>query len=266
MSLLFERDSLLLGSDLAGLLPSKSLFVLPSAIKRPSFTRESITWRTVGNEVEVSVALVNNSDEPTASDTLNIEAAAFGAFIPNHPVARIAVGSLEPGEEWTATARLPVADLPAPAVRLPSFHMRRLFKNLTQHLNFGKVNGWVDSTRALDWIGNFNVYFDTDPEDAIERHVAFGLKVAKGSVIMALFCVDAEQFDAKAVSSSDNWEPELALSRSSAYLFVKTPDKAGETSNIRAEVTRLPDKATVFVEFEFETVEGWGESVGCVAV
>ena len=265
MSLLFERESLFLGSDPTGLLRLDDGFELNRPTNRPSFTRESITWRTVGNEVELSVALVNDSDEPTAADTLIIEAAGFGAFIPNQPAARIAVGSLEPGEEWTATALVPMADLPAP-VRFPPMHMRRLFATLSRNLNLGKVDGWIDSERAMHWIGNFNVYFDRAPEDAVERHVAFGLKVPQRNVIVAMFCVEAPQFDAVVASSSDGWESELVNNFSSAYLFVKTPDKSGEKAKISAEVTRLPDQTTVSVEFEFETVEDWGESVGCVAV
>ena len=66
-------------------------------------TPTSISWRSVGGEVQISVEVINDSSEQTAPDTLVIEAAAFGAFVPTVPIARIAVDALDPGERREIT-------------------------------------------------------------------------------------------------------------------------------------------------------------------
>lgn len=248
MALLLVRESLRLKGNL------------------PSFDRESITWRSVGQEVELSILLKNDSFERTEADTLVIEAAAFGAFIPTEPVVRIAVGAMDPGEERTFTTRIPMGDLPRTDYLPPSSRQLRMLREFVESRGADAAKGWITAETGLHWIGNFNVYFDRDPEQAVERHVAFGLKVPKSCVVVGMFFIDALEVDAKASSTSADWKVEVNARYRTGNLFVKSPDRAGERAHVGAEITRLQDRATVLVEFEFETTEGWGDTVGCVPV
>src|SRR5262245_64929803 len=72
-------------------------------LRRTTAMPKSISWRSVGEMVHISVEVINDSSEQTVSDTLVIEAAAFGAFVPTVPVARIAVDALDPGEQREVT-------------------------------------------------------------------------------------------------------------------------------------------------------------------
>jgi hypothetical protein len=49
-------------------------------------------------------------------------------------------------------------------------------------------------------------------------------------------------------------------------MTVNAPSELGSRTKACVVVTRLRDSKAVPVEFEFETVDGWGESVGCVRV
>src|SRR5262249_23917500 len=138
----------------------------------------SISWRSVGEMVHMSVEMINDSSEQTVPDTLVMEAAAFGAFVPTVPVARIAVALLDPGEQREVTTTVSRELLNSPTQvgspdTTPDF--------LPRILNFLVENP------ASHWIGNLNVYFDKASDCAVERHCAFDLKVPAGNGMVATF-------------------------------------------------------------------------------
>ena len=221
-----------------------------------TLSRESISWRTAGEMVEVAIEVLNDSDDFTAADRLIIEAAPFGAFVPNVPIAHVAVGSLDPGERRKVSARFPRAFLDRLA-GVPS--------GLGGFLD--AIHALMDPKNHVHWIGNLNVYLESDPKGAVERHCAFGLKVPAGSRLAAMFqIIDGLDCTFETVSSSERWTAEILCPGPTALLAVQTPDEAGEQAQITVEVKRVRDRHVVPVEFEFETVDGWGESVGCVQV
>jgi len=223
-------------------------------------TPTSISWRSVGGEVQISVEVINDSSEQTAPDTLVIEAAAFGAFVPTVPIARIAVDALDPGERREITTTV----------------SRTLLDSTTQDASSEATvdrineifNSFLQASAASQWIGNLNVYFDTAADKAVERHCAFDLKVRTGTTIVAAFIVREEGCTFRTRCSDDAWSAEILAMRSSgaAQLFVRTPGDPGKTARVTVDVTRTLDGKVVPVEFEFETVSGCGETLGCIDV
>jgi hypothetical protein len=224
-----------------------------------SISRESISWTANAETVVVSIELTNNSSEATVPDTLVIEAAPFGAFVPNVPVTSIAVGSMDPGERRTLTTSVPRDLLDRLSTSQPWGGGVGPFKDA--------VNALIGGDSLTHWIGNLNVYFQSDPERAVERHCAFNLKVPAGSRVASMFIVkDASDCVFKARSSSDLWRAEVMGTMRHAIMAVQTPDEVGAHSFVTIDVIRTVDGKVVPVEFEFETVAGWGQSVGCVKV
>src|SRR5262245_2206131 len=82
---------------------SMTLLECERTLRRATAMPTSSSWRSVGEMVHISVEVINDSSEQTVPDTLVIEAAAFGAFVPTVPVARIAVDALDPGEQREVT-------------------------------------------------------------------------------------------------------------------------------------------------------------------
>ena len=110
------------------------------------------------------------------------------------------------------------------------------------------------------------MYFESAPEHAFERHRAFNLKVPAGAMVMGMFMVrDVHACDWEVRCSNEGWTAEIA-DNVLGNLAVQTPCWVGEKATIEVIAIRLSDRKSVHVEFEFETVEGWGESAGCVAV
>ena len=234
------------------------LLEAPVTRSLPTFSRESITWKSDGNDVLVCIELYNDSREPSAPDMLIVEAAPFGAFVPNVPVTQVAVGSLDPGERRTITAPIPRAFLDRLAkAGLPDSLIKF-------HEAFTAL---MSGDNHIHWIGNLNVYFYTDPEYSVERHCAFNLRVPAGSVIASMFAIkDADECTFEVFSREEGWSGEILSGAPHALLAVKTPDMPGMRSNVNVYVTRTSDGKIVPVEFEFETVDGWGEALGCVRV
>ena len=219
------------------------------AVPRP----RSIAWRAVGEMVQISVEVINESSERTAPDVLVIEAAAFGAFVPNVPVTRIAVGALDPGEEREVTTTVPRSALDAVTGRRASAALR----------GYRAVLRAVDGTH---WIGNLNVYFDRASAEAVERHCAFGLEVPAGEVVSAMFDVGESGCTCRARCSDPAWSAELCGLPGHVVVRVRTPRDAGRRAHVAVDVTRTLDGKVVTVEFEFETVSGPGQRLGCIAV
>src|SRR5262245_13093944 len=160
----------------------------------------SISWRSVGGMVQISVEVINDSSEQTAPGTLVIEAAAFGAFVPTVPVARIAVDALDPGERREITTTV----------------SRTLLDSTTQDASSQATvvsveifNFFFQGSAASRWIGNLNVYFDTASDKAVERHCAFDLKVPTGTTIVAAFMVRDDRCTFRTRCSDDDWSAEV---------------------------------------------------------
>ena len=223
----------------------------------PTIRRESISWRTEGAMVYIDIELANNSWEQTTEDTLVIEAAPFGAFIPNVPITSIAVGSLDPGERRieTIAVRRDVLD-----------RFNQPMQNLAQRL-VQRFDVQIDPAAHVHWIGNLNVYFESQADRAVERHCAFNLRVPCGSKVVAMFMIqDALDLTFDVFASDDEWTGEVTNDWSFALLLVDAPNEAGKRAHVTVDVKRNSDGKIVPVEFDFETVEGWGETLGCVRV
>lgn len=232
--------------------------VLDRSLRFPSIAREHIYWQTLDiGIVEISIELVNHSEEPTTEDTLIIEAAPLGAFVPNRPLTRVAVGSLDPGERRSVSVFVSRDALQGASLAAPPIDRTVLPKS---------IGAILDATKAMHWIGNLNVYFDREPKNAVERHCAFNLKVPAGNQIAAMFML-MDECDLEAHCSSSEWSArtEMVFGHS-GLLVVDTPAAKDKNSEVRIAATRRRDGATVPIEFQFETVEGWGEAVGCVRV
>jgi hypothetical protein len=216
----------------------------------------TISWRSVGEMVQIKVEVINDSSEQTVPDTLVIEAAPFGAFVPNVPIARIAVDALDPGEQREITTTV----------------SRSLLDSIAQSDSSGtrldNISKVLQAMAGSHWIGNLNVYFDTASDHAVERHCAFDLKVPMGAAIIATFNVRADGCTFRTRCSHEAWHAEVVRMRlrGFAHLLVRTPDDRGKRAHVTVDVTRTLDGKVVPVEFEFETVDGRGETVGCVDV
>jgi hypothetical protein len=232
--------------------------VLNRGLHFPSIARQYIQWQTLDiGIVEISIELVNSTDEPTSDGMLMIEAAPLGAFVPHRPLTRVAVGSLEPGERRSMSVFVSRDALNGASPAMPPIDRTSLPKS---------IGAILDATKSMHWIGNLNVYFDRDPKDSVERHCAFNLKVPAGNQVAAMFML-MEDCTLETKCSSPDWaaRAEKVIGHS-ALLVVDTPSTKGKTSEVRVDAVRIRDGVTVPVEFEFETVEGWGEAVGCVRV
>ena len=206
--------------------------------------------------VEISIEVINDSSRRTAPDTLVIEAAAFGAFVPNVPVARTAVGALDPGEERRIMTTVSQVTLDR-ATRRPS--RRRVLSD---------IQDCMKAREGSHWIGNLNVYFEMAPERAVERHCAFDLKVPAGKLVSAMLIVEEDACTLHTRCSDETWSvrvlPNVTLR--AAFLYVQAPDDPGKRACVTVDVTRTRDGKVVPVEFEFQTVSGQGETLGCIKV
>lgn len=221
----------------------------------PSLRAEKISWRIAGAFLEVQIDLDNPSSEPTEPAPLVIEVAAFGAFVPFKPGARITVPGLDPWEERRVTAMIPAEKLEGLlAPRLS--RDRRIMATLRAILNAGR------------WAGNLNVYFDKAPEETVELHRALDLKVQAGEKIMFGFCVGEVGAVSMNVQSSDPaWRAEVRSPGSAVgMLHVTAPAQVASRATIEVLVTRVSDGKTVPVVFGMETVSGEGETLGCIRV
>ena len=231
--------------------------VLDRTLRFPSIAREHIYWQTLDiGIVEISIELVNHTDEPTSEDMLIIEAAPLGAFVPNFPLTRVAVGSLDPGERRSVSVFVSRDALGGATPAMPRIDLS----------GFPSVGAILDSTKATHWVGNLNVYFDRDPSHSVERHCAFNLKVPAGNQVAAMFML-LDESNLETICSNPEWtaRTEIVIGHS-GLLVIDTPTTKESRSDVTVHAVRRRDGAVVPIEFQFETVEGWGEAVGCVRV
>jgi hypothetical protein len=117
----------------------------------------------------------------------------------------------------------------------------------------------MDLLRHAEWAGNLNVYFDRQPERAVEVHRALGLKVRAGRPVALMVDLPQDRADYRVEVriSSPGWTAEVAgLAGAFHFLVVSPPALAGVQAGVTVEATRIRDSRTVPVEFAFETVEG----------
>ena len=209
----------------------------------PTITREGIRWRALGPILEISIDLHNDSDMPVEGGQLVIEVAAFGAFVPFEPLTRNAVSGFAPRERRTVTTIVPIDRVPRPQFQK-------------------SMRSW--------WAGNLNVYFDRCPENAVEVHRALDLRVgARTRTHFMFFLLSPGACSGELRISNPAWSAEiLALGsggdRGAAFLLVESPDPIGDRARTEAIFTRESDGKVVTVEFEFVTVKGAGDTLGCV--
>jgi hypothetical protein len=236
-----------------------SMFATTAQDVLPALRAKDLTWQVRGAFLEVAIEMTNPSSEPTVPDDLVIEAAAFGAFVPTVPVARVAVSSMEPNERRRVTAQIPMAVIQQSS----ALGIDRAIGYPAEFLRLSKI---MSSTH---WAGNLNVYFDRAPQDAVEAHRAFGLEVPAGQVISLGFAVEPGATYRIDVAASDpDWrvQSEWLTGLFFAIVIVTPPDAVGARSEVEASVTRTSDGRKVPVTFSFVTVAGQGQSLGCVKV
>jgi hypothetical protein len=220
----------------------------------PRLRAEDIAWRLVGPFLEIRIDVTNPSSESTEEAQLVIETAEFGAFVPFKPGARVTVPELGPEERHHVIARIPLAQIATPV-------------EATKEPSVGK--SWLAQYRSLmtvsQWAGNLNIYFDTTPEQAIELHRALGLKVRAGRKAQFMLIVDScEEYSIETRSSDPQWKTECRPSIGFGALYVVPPAQPGARATVEVLVTRVADGKTVPVVFDLETVDGEGQTLGCI--
>jgi hypothetical protein len=232
-----------------------SLLVSPSRLLVPAFTRESISWRTVSpGIVEIAVDLENPGPEPTPPGDLVVETATLGAFVPSRPVARIALGSLEPGRRRTVTTRVERRLLEAPPA-MP----RGIGDAMTRALRAGGLSvtpEMVDLLNRVEWAGNLHVYFDRQAARAVEVHRALDLRVRAGRPVAIMVDVptDRNRYETELRVSDPEWQAQVLDLFGMATVIVEPGPTVGSRVQVTLEVTRRKDGRTVPVEFSLESV------------
>lgn len=229
----------------------------------PTFEACGISWRTVApGVVEIAVELVNPHDECTEASDLVIAAAPLGAFVPFKPVTRVTAPALQPGERRRVATRVSVSvleDSPEPMVAKiwePNGVIIQWIAAMWG-IEPGELGKWMGSS---EWLGNLDVHLEAAPGRHVEVHRALGIHVQAGRAAMMWMLV-GEDASAKATSSDPLWGTEVRCMSGSAILKVQAPAEPGRRTRVVVEFTRAADGKVVPVEFEFETVEGPGDSV-----
>jgi len=244
---------------------ARSLVEGPSAASSPrtgraSLTRERITWRTIGSEVEILIDLVNEESEATEPGTLVIEAAPLGAFVPGRLVAKVPVGAIAAG------GFLRVARSVA-RTALPASDLRRIAMDGGFGPNFPPDG--LDLITTTQWAGNLNVWFESAPEQAVEVHRALDLKVAAGRyTAVGVYAPDSRAgFHVDVECMGAGWMAEVVHppGRGVAVVAVGTP-VAGRRAVVNLWVTRVSDNRHVLVELACQSIDGPSDHLGCVRV
>lgn len=238
-----------------------------SRLLLPTITRESISWRTVSpGIVEIAIDLENPGSEPTSPGDLVVETAALGAFVPFRPVTRIALGSLEPGGRRRITKRVDRSELPPPPVMPPGFGAM-----LAQVARQGGIDlkpEVLDLVARSQWAGNLNVYFDAQPDRAVEVHRAFDLRVRTGQpvALMVMLPADRSEFEFHLRASDPEWKVQVVDLFGMDTVIIQPAPTIGSRAEVTIEVIRKADGRAVPVDLSLETVAGDGTTLGCVGV
>jgi len=237
----------------------------------PRIRPQDISWRLRPGYLLVQVDLYNPTSERTEDATLVIEAAPFGAFVPFEPGSRIPVTGLSPGEKRRVTAMIPASQLPVSGPVRSGLPERPLTHGdlILRYRTLLEVERVRLTARSAghSWGGNLNVYLDTAPQEAVEVHRAMDLKVEAGQTVHFVFLLDPrEEYTITARVSDPAWAVDVrpAQAPGMAEMLVTTPGEIGARGGAEVLVARTSDGKTVPVEFGFQTVEGEGETLGCV--
>lgn len=255
---------------------------------------DSIHWRTIADGmVAISFEVENPFEEAIDPETYHIEAAAFGAFIPNVPIAKVAVGALDPGERRevvTTVLRSTLDDAAAKSLELlskmpstddfPSKSRPRALRTfrMTPEVPFQRgIRRSTAAPGALQWTGNLNIYPERNPADAKEAHWAFDHRVQAGSTGLIKLCVinpssyERLARELHAWSSSDDWSCQLysvgLLGNNWSWILgVVAPNEVGRRAIIYLDVRRADNGKFTTINFEFETIAGESDDFGCVSI
>lgn len=241
--------------------------IRPPSLLAPVFTRSSIRWRSVAKGVvEIEIDLENPESEPTSPGDLIIETAGLGAFVPFRPVTRVALGSLEPGERRQVRTRVRRESLAVP-IAMPSI-FGTLMAEVLRHSHQKVQPELIDLMSRSEWAGNLNVYFDRMPASAVEVHRALDLRVRAGTPVAIMVVVpdDREAFDIDIRVSDAGWRANHSEGFvPMSFVVIQPPPGAGLRGSVTIDVTRRSDGRMVPVELTFETVDGSGDALGCIA-
>jgi hypothetical protein len=225
----------------------------------PALSRDGIAWKSTDTNVEISIDVVNPHDRATNRGWLVVEAAPLGAFVTGVVVGRLPVGPIGSHQRRRIRVTVPRSELPAP--------------NLVTELILARSYQVVgDREVALissaEWVGNLNVWFDTAPAHAVEVHRAFDLRVGAGRAMglgVFLPSVHAE-YNLAVFKFGTGWSAGVIRVESALCLLLVKAPGAGARCIVNLHVTRRADSRTVPVDFTFESVDGPGQSLGCVRV
>jgi hypothetical protein len=225
-----------------------------ASLPRPLIRREGIGWTGGVGEAPLRLELTfeNPAPLPSAPATASVEVAAFGAFVPWRPLARIAVPAIPPRGRRIVTATLsadtgggePVAPTIAPAA-----------------WGWLQLQSKLKSGTAVHFVGNLNVFVSR--HQPVERHVQRAIGLRPGCENFALFCLgdgkpDTYTFSIGSIESGwdatllvHRWDAPLTTGLASIPLSIRPPEWAG-SGGISILVRRESTAQTVPIEFELE--------------
>lgn len=240
---------------------------LQSLAAAPRIHREGIHWTggLQGEGLEIELTFENPSDSSSQLTTARVGIAAFGAFLPWKPLARVLVPPIPPGgrtvvtattggeEEPPHTARRTIRLLAAQADGAPG--NRRLVDLLV-----GRFRPL--ESRDVHFAGNINVHVNR--RSPVERHMRRSVGLRPGKANVAFFCLGDGHRDTYTIDvgkAEPGWEVTLhgyelgvptELATATLTALIRAPDKA-TSGDITLLVHRHSTRQTAHVEFQLET-------------
>jgi len=127
----------------------------------------------------------------------------------------------------------------------------------------------IDLVSRSEWAGNLNVYFDRSPARAVEVHQALGLRVKAGAAVAVMVDLpcDRGSYDVAVRVPDADWSAQVAsVFNPMSLVLIQPPSIPGLSASVTVEVTRRSDGFMVPVELTLETVEGKGDTLGCIDI
>jgi hypothetical protein len=215
----------------------------------PILTEQGIHWEARGDHLRLRVAVTNPYGEATLPTRLVLESALLGAFTPWESVGFFMLAPLEP-----RTSRHLAFDLEPQT--LPS-----LARDVDYRAALNTLVGASSASLPVAmpaWAGGFRVWFDHDPDGAIEVQRARGvkLKALTTSVIAVQLASEAGRCESRITltNSAFRAEPLTYCEQSNVTLLLVTAPDAGQRSFIDLNVTRASDRRAARVELTVESV------------
>jgi hypothetical protein len=233
----------------------------PEAATAPTLSRDHVSWRNVGQDVEITIDIIHQGAIPSKPANLIVEAAPLGAFFSGYRIAELPVPAMDPGGNRRVTILMARNSLPSLGV------MNWLIGETRSDPLPGRT---IDLLSSAEWAGNLNLWFDVEPARSVELHRALDLKVGAGrAAAIGLFLPPDGDADYKMaiVRNGLGWTAEVVQVRERMHmLVVGAPQRVGVRAKIALLVTRVADDYIVPVDFSFESIEGLSESLGCIAI